>query len=815
MMRAMLDELLAAARGLARAPGFTTLAVCVLGLGLGATIFMYGVVDALVLKPPPYPEAGRIHMVVERWPRSIELDHSMSPRDYVAIQDSIQGVEAIGSVYEGTVYLTGDGPAERYDGGFVKAGLLEVAGVPPMLGRTIEERDTLPGAAPVAVLSHTLWKERYAADPGVVGRVLRLNGRPTEVVGVMPEGFHFPGRESLWLADTQAPAAIGSKEGVDVGVYLRLEPGASPDEVQASLAPAAAATAAAEPEKLAGRSFEVVSFAGSWVGTIGRMLLLTLLAAVGFVLLIACANVSNLLLARAAYRVREATVRAAVGATRARLVLHMLAESLVITTLAAAVGLLLASIALDVMWAATDRMADETPKWISFEIDGRVVAATLLAGFVATLLAGLPAAVRATRPSLDALLRDGGRTGTGLAIGRIAWTLVVVEITLACTLLGGAALMTRSVMAITHQDVGVATGEIMTARVGLPIGTYMDGGDQAGFFERFQSRLEAQPEIESAALTQSLPVHGAWRAPYSTDGRTGGDPASMPQARLLQVTPSLFDTFRLPALSGRVLLDSDRPDSMRVAVISEALAREAFPDGQAVGQRLHWGDGAWPGRSSEEADDGWLTVVGVVRDVLYDDTGKMEPSIYVPLAQDVQRFVSIAVRGAGSPETLAGAMRRALAETDPNLAIYWVRTLDDGIVQQNFGFRIIGTLFAIFGVIALVLAAAGLFGVLSFHVGQRTREIGVRRALGASDRGILAMVARASGTQVGVGLLLGMALLPLLGRMLSPVLVDTSPFDPAIYLGVLAVMLLVSVAAVLRPTLRALRVDPAAALRYE
>jgi predicted permease len=814
-MRAFLDEFLAAARGLARAPGFTALAVAVLGLGLGATIFMYGVVDALVLKPPPYPDSGRIHLVTERWPRSIELDPSMSVKDYVAIKDSVRGVEVIGSIYEGTVYLTGDGPAERYDGGFVKSGLLEVAGVPPMLGRTIEERDTLPGAAPVVVLSHALWKERYGSDPGIVGRVLRLNGQPTEVVGVMPEGFHFPGREMLWLADTQDPAAIASKDGVDVGVYLRLEPGVSPDEVQASLAPAAAATAAVEPEKLAGRSFEVITFAGSWVGTIGRMLLLTLLAAVGFVLLIACANVSNLLLARAAYRVREATVRAAVGATRGRLVLHMLAESLVITMLAAALGLLLASIALDVMWVATDRMAGESPKWLSFDIDGRIVAATLLAGFVATLLAGLPAAVRATRPSLDALLRDGGRTGTGLAIGRIAWALVVVEITLACTLLGGAALMTRSVMAVTHKDVGVATGEIMTARVGLPFGTYADREGQVGFFERFQARLEAQPEIDSAGLTQSLPVHGAWKGPYSTDGRSGGDPASLPQARMLQVTPSLFDTFRLPALAGRVLLDSDRPDNLRVAVISERLASEAFPDGQAVGQRLRWGDGAWPGRGSEEVDGGWLTVVGVVRDVLYDDTGKSEPAIYVPLAQDVQRFMSIAVRGPGSSEALAGAMRRALAETDPDLALYWVRTLDEGIVQRNFGFRIIGTLFAIFGAIALVLAAAGLFGVLSFHVGQRTREIGVRRALGASDRGILAMIARASGTQVAVGLLLGMALLPVLGRVLSPVLVDTSPFDPLIYLGVLAVMLLVSAAAVLRPTLRALRVDPAAALRYE
>jgi len=802
----MLDELLAAARGLARAPWFTALAVCVLGLGLGATIFMYCIVDALVLKPPPYPDAGRIHLVVERWQRNIELDGSMAPRDFAAVRDSIRGVEAIGSIYTGTVYLTGDGPAERYDGGFVKSGLFEVAQVAPLLGRVIEERDTLAGAAPVVVLSHALWKERYGADPDIVGSVLRLNGQPTEVIGVMPEGYNFPAQEVLWMADTQDPLTLSRKDGVDVGVYTRLRADSSPDEVQASLAPAAAAAAAEEPEILAERSFEVIPFAGAWVGSIGRMLLLTLLAAVGFVLLIACANVSNLLLARAAYRVREATVRSAVGATRSRLVLHMLAESLLITVAATLLGLLLASIALDVMRLSMEDMADKAPRWLSFTIDGRVALVAVLLAFVATLLAGLPAAVRATRPSLDALLRDGGRMGTRLAIGRIAWTLVVIEITLACALLGGAALMTRSVLALAHQDIGVATGEIMTARVGLPLGTYEDEAAQVGFFERFQQRLEAQPEIASAALTQSLPAHGAWRGVYAVDGRNYGDRASRPETRMLQVTPSYFETFRLPALAGRPLLASDRADSLPVAVVSEALVQEAFPDGQAVGQRVRWGDG-------DKAR--WFTVVGVTRNVVYDATGKMEPAIYVPLAQEVQRFVSIAVRGAGTPETLAAAMRRALTETDPNLAIYWVRTLDEGVAQQTYGMRIIGTLFAIFGAIALVLAAAGLFGVLSFHVSQRTREIGVRRALGASDRGILAMIVGASGAQIAIGLLLGLALLPLLGRVLSPVLVDTSPYDPAIYLGVLVVMALVAAAAVLRPTLRALRVDPAAALRYE
>lgn len=813
-MRALIDELRAALSGLARVPGFTALAVCVLGLGLGATLFMYGVVDALVLKPPPYPEAGRIHMVVERWPRNIQLDSSMSPKDFAAVKESVRGVEAIGSIYTGTVYLTGDGSAERYDGGFVKSGLFEVAAVPPLLGRVIEARDTLPGAAPVVVLSHALWKERYGADPGLVGRVLRLNGQPTEVVGVMPEGYHFPRREMLWMADTQDPVELGYDDGVVVNVLARLRDGVSPDELQASLAPAAAAAAAAEPEILAERNFEVIPLAGAWIDTLGQMLLLALLAAVGVVLLIACANVSNLLLARAAYRVRETTVRAAVGATRSRLVLHVLAESIVITVLATALGLLLASIALDVMRLSMEVMADEAPRYLSFGIDGRVALVAVALAFSATLLAGLPAAVRATRPSLDALLRDGGRTGTRLAIGRIAWTLVVVEITLACALLGGAALMTRSVLAIAHMDVGVATGEIMTARVGLPLGTYGDEDDdkdgdkgaQVDFFERLQQRLEAQPEIDSAALTQSLPAHGTWEGIYAVEGRSYGDRASRPKTRMLRVTPSFFDTFRLPALAGRPLLASDRSGSLPVAVVSEAMVREAFPDGQAVGRRIRWGDG-------DKVE--WTTVVGVVRDVVFDHEGKTEPVIYAPLAQGAVRFMSIAVRGSGSPQTQAAAIRRALAETDPDLATYWMRTLEEGVALQTYGMRIIGTLFAIFGAIALVLAAAGLFGVLSFHVGQRTREIGVRRALGASDRSILELVVRASGSQVATGLLLGLALLPLLGRVLSPVLVDTSPFDPLVYGGVMVLMLAVAAAAVLRPTLRALRVDPAVALRYE
>lgn len=805
-MRAFLDEIIGAARGLARVPGFTALAVTVLGLGLGATIFMYGVVDTMMLRPPPYPDAERIVTVGIRIPRNEHMQDSIDPHDYYAIRDRVKGFEAIGAVYTGTVYLTGDGQAERYEGGFATAGLLEVAGVAPALGRSIERSDALPGAAPVVVLGDDLWRTRYGADPSIIGQTVRLNGVPTEVVGIMPPGYSFPRREVLWLPADQDPARVKRQEAVSVQLFGRMAPGVSQDEIQEQLGPVAAALTLEDPERLAGRSFEVVSAAAAWVGDVGRMLLLTLLAAVGFVLLIACANVSNLLLARAAYRVRESTVRAAVGATRGRLVLHVLSESVVIGVLATLLGLLLASIGLDAMRVVMDEMAEGTPPWFSYVIDARIAAAAVAFAFCAMLLAGLPAAVRATRPSLDAVLRDGGRTGTGLAIGRIAWALVVVEITLACGLLGGAALMTRSVLAVVHQDIGVETGDIMTARVGMPQGVYPEPDEQVRFFERLLARLEAQPEIDSAAVAQSLPMHGSANGPYEIEGRTYGETDGRPDTRVLQVSPSYFDTFRLPTRAGRALADGDDADAMPVAVVNETFAKTAFPGGSPLGERL---------RATMKSEARWVTIVGIVPDVVQDDSATVDPAVYVPLSQDVQRFASIAVRGPGDTATLAAAMRRALAETDPDLALYWVRTLDEGIAKQTAGIRIIGTIFATFGVIALVLAAAGLFGVLAFHVGQRTREIGVRRALGADNRRILGMIMRASGTQVAIGLVLGMSLLPFLGRVLAPVMPDKSPWDPVAYAGVLATMIVVSVAAALTPTLRALGIHPAAALRYE
>lgn len=804
-LRAFRDELSCAWRGLARAPGFAALAVCVLSLGLGAVVFMFGVIDAMLLRQPPYPDAERIYAVDGRVAASGTTSDSIDLKDYLAILESGLPAEAIAAVYPGTVYLTGDGTATRLEGGFASASLFDVAGVEPALGRRLLPRDEPPAGAAVAVLGHELWRERFDADPSIVGRRLRLNGQDTEVIGVMPPGFSFPMRQQLWLPSRQDAKTAAEGETVKVMVYVRLVPGASLDAAQQALAAAAAGRIAADP-KTDFSGFELVTLGAGWVGETGRKLLWTLFAAVGLVLLIACANVSNLLLSRAAWRMRETSVRAALGASRGRLVLNLLAESTLISASAAAAGLLLAALGLDAVKAAFRVMHEAPPPWIEPRVSGPVALVALASAFGTMLLAGVPAALRATRPSLDAMLRDGGRSGPGSAIGRVAWSLVVAEVALAAAVVGGAALMTRSVLMVTRAELGVDSAELMTARVGLPQGSRETMEEQAAFFARYVERLENQPAVHAAGLMAALPGHGAGHAQLVVEAAPGVASAATREADSLPISPSAFRALRLEPLAGRVFDERDDADAEPVVVVNESLARLLWPDGQAVGRRAR----------ALEPDDVWRTVVGVVPDIVHDiERARAGPMAYLPIAQMPPRFVSVVARGEGGPPALLQAMRQALQETDPDLALYWERTLDESLALRTGGYRLIGTLFFAFGVIALVLAAAGLFGVLSFHVGQRTRELGLRRALGASNGRILAMLARTTGLQLGVGLVLGFAALPLLERLLDRMLLELDPGSVWVYVSVLLIMLAVAAAAVAQPTWRALRVDPAAALRYE
>lgn len=806
-MRAFLEELKAALGGLGRSPGFTALAAGVLGLGLGAVIFMYGVADTLMMKPPPYPDARRLYTVVSIDGQTAgDYDQSMLPRDFMKVRDAVgDQFDAMGGIYIGTTYLTGDGQAERYDGAFADGHIFDVTGVAPELGRTILPRDTVEGATPVVVLSHDLWKDRFGGEADAIGKTVRVNGKASEIVGVMPKGYSFPSKAALWVANQQDALRVSREDAVDVQVFGRLKAGADPDQVQQGLAPAAAALKKEVGAQAFNGHFELIPIAEGFIGD-AKPLITTLLVAVAFVLLIACANVSNLLLARSAYRVRETTVRSALGASRGRLVIHMLAEGFVISAIATCIGLLLASIALDGMGIFVKTTLDDSPSWWTFAIDRRAAAVAVGAALLSTLLAGLPAAIRASRPSLDSLLRDGGRMGTGLAIGRIAWGLVVAEVALACVLLGVAALMTKSMLNATSTDIGVPTEDIMTVRVGLTAGTYVESSEQAHFWESFVNRVQAQPGIRAAGVTDSLPGHGSGDGPLSVEGRDYGDTTTKPFVNKLVVSPSYFDTFRIAAKQGRLFDTRDTESSLPAAVINEKMAHDMFPGESPVGKRIQF---------DLDTDKTWFTVIGVVPDVVQDESGEIKPQVYFSVLQLPTRFMSLAFRGEGDPRVLVAGVRTALSQEDPNLALYWVRTFAESRDARTAGFRLIGTMFAVFAGVALVLAAAGLFGVLAFHVGQRTREIGVRRALGADDSRILRMILRASGLQILLGVAIGMTLLPLMGRGLGDILGQVSPYDAKIYTLVVGLMVVIAIAATLTPTRRALRVDPAAALRYE
>jgi predicted permease len=484
----------------------------------------------------------------------------------------------------------------------------------------------------------------------------------------------------------------------------------------------------------------------------------------------------------------------------------MLAEGFLISALATLLGLLLASIALDGFQLAMARLSQDKPTWWTFEIDYRVVAVAVLAALLSTLAAGLPAAWRASRPALDSLLRDGGRMGTGLAIGRIAWGLVVFEVALACLLLGLSALMTKAVLTATRSDIGVDTSGIMTARVGVTANIYREEEERARFWQELLRRIEAQPGIEAAALTNALPGHETYDGAVTVEGRDYGGDATKPRVTGTSVSPSFFETFRIAPTQGRVFDTRDHLGTPQVSVINETMARELFPNESPIGKRIKF---------ELSSDRGWDTIIGVVPDVVMNEDGRFEANAFVSVLQRAPNFMSIAMRGEGDPRSLVAAARTALAQTNPDLALYWERTFKESRGVATAGIRIIGTVFAVFAGVALVLAAAGLFGVLAFHVGQRTREIGVRRALGADNRQILSLVMRASGLQIGLGILIGMALLPVMARGLGDILKDQSPFDPAIYTMVLVLMVTVAIAATLTPTRRALNVDPAAALRHE
>ncbi len=810
----MIHDLRFALRALARTPVFTGVSVLMLAMGIGLAIFMFGAINIYGLKPLPFPDAARLVHLEYTDRQSRQSSHSMPLLDWLDLRGRQHSLESLAGYSVGTMNLGGlDGPPERLSGAWISSDAFATLGVRPQLGRAFSGADSAPGATPVALIGARLWELRFQADPAVVGRSVRINGTPTTIIGVMPEPFAFPVTESVWLPLSGDRAFAATPAAPAVEAFGRLQPGTSIAQARGEFDGLIAALATARGQPSSGDGALMVPFADQFILPQIRAANRAMFVAVLLVLLIACANVASLVLARFAARARELAVRSALGAGRRRLVAQVLAETFTIAALATALGWLGADVSARLIQHVMAQTPAQLPYWVDPSTDHRDVLFAATIALVAALAAGLVPALRAGRVDVQSVLRQGGGIGERGRLGRV---LVAGEVALCMVLLVGAGVAIRSSIDAQRAPLGIATDGVLTGRIGLFASHYPDAAARERFVDALQPRLASLPGVHDAAFASTLPLMGYERQEYARPGDSTDRDAPLRRAWSSSVSDGFFDVFGIRLREGRLFDARDRAGSVPVAVVSASLAEAAWPGRSAIGERLRL--------SPRDGTGGWLQVVGVVADSVQADyllNSATSPAhhgdgnVFRPLSQDPPAFVSFALRADGDVAALGEDIREAVRAVDADLPVYWLRPMSEWRDRLLWGSDILAMLFGVFAGFALLLAAAGIYAVLAFDVAQRTREIGVRRALGADAGGVLALVLRRGARQVVAGLAIGIPLAFVFSRALASLVMPGADSDPRVYAVVTGVLAVIVVAATLIPARRALRVDPLLALRDE
>ncbi|HJR61134.1 MAG TPA: ABC transporter permease [Vicinamibacterales bacterium] len=804
------SDLSSGVRMLVKYPMLSLVAILTLGLGIGLSTTVFSVVNGGMFKGLPFPNGDRIVSVF-----SSNVSHGqprlpMSVHDLAVHLSRQTSFESIGAFRSTPFNLAmEDGRPERFAGGQLTVDAFEALGMQPVLGRGFREGDDRPGAEPIVLLGHALWRDRYGSAPDIVGKTIRANGVQHTVIGVMPPKFAFPILESLWVPLQVDPLATSRGQGPQYGVVALLKPGVSVAEASAQVAAVSAELEREFPETNRGIGAGVIRYTESILGPEISGLLFTMLGAGIGVLLIACVNVSNLLVARASLRRREVAVRMALGAARSRIIRQHLTEVLVLASAGGAIGVVLSLFGM--RWFAQALSVNPPPFWITFELDYRIM---LFVGGVivlSSLFAGGLPALQAARVSAGAALKDDSRSSTSGRLGRFSSGLVIAELAVSCGLLIAAGLMIKSVVQLQTVPMPFAIENVLTARVDLPRADYPDSAASIRFFEQLLPKLQAVPGVEAATLSDGLPAAGNGSIPVQIEGKAYPQASDYPSAREGIVTPGYFETFETKLLRGREFTTGDTATGQPVAIVNESFARVHFPGVDAVGRQMK--------RIRPNSQEPWMTIVGVVPDLIMEGIGNNNASpvgYYIPIAQsDVANGVRIAVRTRGEAAAVAPLVRSAVTSLDPDLAIFEVSSLRRVIDRQTWFYRTFGAFFMAFGICALFLAAAGLYGVMSFAVTQRTREMGVRAALGARSPQLIGLVMRRSVIQLAIGLALGLGLALLASGALQPVLYKVDPRDATVFVVVVLTLAAVSVVASLLPARRVTRIDPVTALAVE
>jgi putative ABC transport system permease protein len=803
-METLLQDLKYSVRMLLKKPSFTAIAVLALAIGIGANTAIFSVVNAILLRPLPYKNFERVSMIWMNNPKLGVAEDWHTYPNYLDFKEQNQVYEDMAAFNNRSFNLTGAGDPVRIVGAWTTASLFSVLGVEPVLGRAFTEAEEEPGKDLVVVLSNGLWKRRFGGDSGIIGQPISMNGVNRTVLGVMPASFSFPEKSTeVWIPLALNPQGRQDRNAIGYKAVGRLKPGITMAQAQQDMG--AIAKRLDDQFSQSGYGINLVLLRDQETKGV-KTALLVLLGAVGFVLLIACANVANLLLARAAIREKEIAIRLALGAGRARIIRQLLTESVVLGAIGGAVGLLLAVWGLDALIALSP--ADVPLNQTS--IDVRVLGFTLVVSLLTGLIFGLVPALQASKPDLNDALKEGGRgAGGGVRAIRIRNLLVVSEIALSLVLLVGAGLLIRSFIRLQQFELGFNPENLLTMRVQLPGSKYREEKQRA-FFQQLMERMEAVPGVQSVGAISSVFLTDTPSSTnFSIEGRPVPIGAEDIEVPLDVVTTKYFKVMGIPLIEGREFDEHDVPASPLVAIINQTFARRFFPDEDPIGKRYVYGR---PGPNNNS----WITIVGVVGDMRRTGFDRpVRPETFLPLSQNSDNALTIVARTTGDPANLAAALRSEVWAIDKEQSVYEIKTmrqiLSEMLSQRRFNMLLLG----IFAAVALTLAAVGIYGVMSYAVAERTHEIGLRMALGAQTSDVLNLIVRQGMVLAVTGLFVGLAASFALTRLMTSLLYGVSATDPVTFIAIPVVLTGVALGACLVPARRAIKVDPMVALRYE